>query len=139
MNYRCPNCEANLRWRFYPSRIFTKLFKTLQVNVFTGIGRCPSCDAELGFRVHFTEEGLSFNLMRVVTLAVLCVMAGSQWELSRGFGSVVIVVLFLAFVVYTLGLILQLLERRPQPWRRFIEKSRQGECAGENATEDTED
>jgi len=116
VNYSCPSCQRDLRFRLLgvtsPLKGFLRgLVENTEKNAY---GFCPFCAASLKRNIHEAEARTGRVIFPALIFATVCVVVFVyllyEWLLFLGFG-VVIIALFLEHLVIT--------RRIPEIWPRW--------------------
>jgi len=118
MNYHCPNCEKNLRWRLLQHRFAIKIFKSVKSKQYSYGGRCPFCNARLGLKIHASDELVQHTIWLCTVFVLLLGLAISTFD--SGDTGILLILSGLVLSVFCVMFVVQILSRGgPRSWRRY--------------------
>ncbi|RKZ38994.1 MAG: hypothetical protein DRR16_23435 [Candidatus Parabeggiatoa sp. nov. 3] len=118
MDYRCPNCDINLKWKLLTqaSNLNPILLHEKEVII---AGKCPKCNIKLGYNNHGMEQTIQAYIL-FIAIPPTFINILNQFEISTVIITILWVLYSLCLVIICL-LTIKKLRSIPKSWVRYIE------------------
>lgn len=117
MDYRCPNCNINLKWKLltHANNLNPILLHGKQVMV---AGKCPKCNIKLGYNNHRVEKTIKAYIL-FIAIPPTFINILNQSEISAVIITILWILYFICLVIIFL-LTIKNLRLIPKSWVRYI-------------------
>jgi hypothetical protein len=118
MNYRCPNCDINLKWKLLTqaNNVNPVMLHGKEVII---AGKCPKCKIKLGYNNHGIEQTISAYIL-FIAIPPAFINLLNQFEISTVIITTLWVLYFLCSVIMY-SLTIKKIRSIPKSWVRYIE------------------
>jgi hypothetical protein len=117
MDYRCPNCNFNLKWKLltHAHNFNPVLLHGKQVIV---AGKCPKCNIKLGYNNHKIEQTIKAHIL-FIAIPPTFISILNQSEISTIIITILGILYSICLVIIYL-LTIKKLRLIPKSWVRYI-------------------
>jgi hypothetical protein len=118
MDYRCPNCDINLKWKLLTQASNVNPIMLHEKGVIIA-GKCPKCNIKLGYNNHGIEQTIQAYIL-FIAIPPTFINILNQFEISTVIITILWVLYSLCLVIICL-LTIKKLRSIPKSWVRYIE------------------